>query len=198
MSTLLKKGFHAILLAGAITAMFSCNHDRNHPGWSYMPDMYYSEPYDAYTPNPNFTDSLTMQLPVPGSIARGTIPYPYKARSFEDQVRAGQELQNPITVTPEVLDSGKALYEIFCNSCHGPEGKGDGHLYTSQLFPAKPTSLIEPYVQGKPDGEIFHVITTGSLSGLMGAHGSQIRPEERWHIILYVRALAGSQNPATL
>ncbi len=79
---------------------------------------------------------------------------------------------------------------FFCISCHGELGAGDGHLYTSGLFAAKPTSLIEDYVQNKPDGEIYHVITMGSLSGLMGAHGSQIRPAKRWMIINYVRSLA--------
>ena len=66
----------------------------------------------------------------------------------------------------------------------------DGYLYTSGLFPAKPTSLVEDYVQGKPDGEIYYVITHGSISGLMGPHGSQVLPEDRWSIIHYVRELA--------
>jgi len=175
-----------------VIAMFlmSCNHNRNHPGWSYMPDMYYSEPYNAYTANPNFDDSLTMQSPLPGTIARGQTPYPYQAKSYPDQIRAGVELINPLPLTPGSIADGKAQYEIHCMNCHGKEGKGDGFLYSGKLFPAKPTSLVEPYVQSKPDGEIFHVITTGSLSGLMGAHGAQIKPENRWKIIHYIRELS--------
>ena len=94
---------------------------------------------------------------------------------------------NPIAVNEETLSRGKKQYEIYCNSCHGPVGDGNGHLYTSKLYPMKPTTLIEKYVQSKPDGELFHIITMGSLSGLMGAHGSQIKPEDRWKIIHYVR-----------
>jgi len=37
------------------------------------------------------------------------------------------------------------------------------------------------------DGEIFHTITLGF--GSMGAHGAQIRPEDRWKIVLYIRSL---------
>ena len=170
--------------------LISCNHNRNHPGWSYMPDMYYSEPFDAYSSNPHFNDSLTMQSPLPGTIARGQAPYPYQAKSYPDQIRAGTELINPVTLSPEVLAEGKAYYEIYCIVCHGREGKGDGYLYSARLFPAKPTSLIDTFVQSKPDGEIFHVITTGSLSGLMGAHGPQISAENRWKIIHYVRELS--------
>jgi mono/diheme cytochrome c family protein len=165
----------------------SCNHDRNHPGHAYMPDMYYSEASEAYSTNTVFRDSMSNQLPVPGTIARGHTPYPYKQKSYPDQILAGKELKNPIEVNKETLARGKEQYRIFCSSCHGDLGDGNGHLYTSKLFPMKPTSLIEDYVQSKADGEIFHIITLGSLSGLMGAHGSQIKKDDRWKIINYIR-----------
>lgn len=173
-----------------IAAASACNRDKNHPGYSFFPDMAYSTAYETYTANPVFADGYTMRLPAEGTIARGTMPYPYKAKSFEEQVKAGVELKNPLEATPQVLAEGKAQFEIFCVHCHGEKGKGDGHIYTSKLFPAKPTSLVEPYVQNKPDGEIYHVITLGSISGLMGAHGSQVLPENRWKIIHYVRSLS--------
>jgi mono/diheme cytochrome c family protein len=185
----------SLLLSGiAILALTSCRHDRNHPGYAYMPDMYYSMPYEAYSPNPVLSDSVTMQLPVKGTIARGHMPYPYKAKSFEDQKLAGEELINPVVASPEALAAGKEQYTIYCSVCHGVLGKGDGHLYTSGKFTAKPTSLADSLVQSKKDGEIYHVITVGSLSGLMGAHGPQITPENRWSIIHYVRSLATKQS----
>ncbi|HNS16764.1 MAG TPA: cytochrome c [Bacteroidales bacterium] len=182
---------HMLLLIGFLSLlMSSCKHDRNHPGYAYMPDMYYSEPYDLYTANPIFADSITMQGPVEGTIPRGHMPYSYQAKSADDQKRAGEELENPIALDEATLASGKEHYEIFCALCHGPAGKGDGTLFKSGKFIAQPTSLVEDYVQGKKDGEIYHVITTGSVSGLMGAHGAQITPKNRWEIIHYVRKLA--------
>ncbi len=182
--------FPVILFAALLLMLVSCNHDRNHPGYAYMPDMYYSEAYDAYTENPLFRDSLTMQTPPKGTIARGHEPaYRFKAKSYEDQVKAGQVLVNPVSLTQETLAEGKAQYDIFCISCHGEKGDGKGFLFTSKRFTAQPTSLIGDLVKNKPDGEIYHVITLGSLSGLMGAHGSQISPENRWKIIHYVREL---------
>lgn len=178
----------------AILGLTSCRHDRNQPGYAYMPDMYYSTPYDAYSPNPVLHDSVTMQMPVNGTIARGHMPYPYKPKSFEDQKRAGEELVNPITSSAEAMARGKEQYTVYCSMCHGALGKGDGHLYTSGLFTAKPTSLADSLVQSKKDGEIYHIITVGSLSGLMGAHGPQISPENRWNIIHYVRSLAKKQS----
>jgi mono/diheme cytochrome c family protein len=183
--------YPVIPIAAVMMLLVSCNHDRNNPGYAYMPDMYYSQPYDAYTSNPLFRDSLTMQAPPKGTIARGHEPaYPYKPKSFDDQKRAGVELGNPVPLNAETLAQGKEQYTIFCSSCHGDRGDGKGYLVTSKRFTAQPASLIADPVKSKPDGEIFHVITVGSISGLMGAHGSQISPENRWKIVRYVRELA--------
>lgn len=176
-----------LLLVGLVGA---CNRDKNHPGYTFFPDMAYSTASETYTENAVFEDGHTMRLPVEGTVARGLTPYPFKGKSFQDQVNAGLELVNPLAASEQILLEGKEQYRIFCLQCHGEMGKGDGTLYTSKLFPAKPTSLVEAYVQNKPDGEIYHVITMGSLSGLMGAHGAQILPENRWKIINYVRTLS--------
>ena len=176
--------------------LLSCNRSKNNTGYDYMgyKDMYYTKFYKAYSPNPVFNDSLTNQLPAEGAIARGKMPFPLPGSDIGEravnQSKAGLEVANPVPSDQEILEQGKAKYAIFCSSCHGNQGKGDGHLFTSGLFPAKPTSLVEAYVQGKPDGEIYYVITYGSISGLMGPHGAQIVPEDRWSIIHYLRQLA--------
>ncbi|PLW94795.1 MAG: hypothetical protein C0591_11995 [Marinilabiliales bacterium] len=176
--------------------LLACNRSKDNPGYDYMGkhDMYYTKFYKAFSPNPVLRDSMTNQLPVEGTVARCEMPFPYPGATIAEraanQAKSGLEVQNPLVVNGEVLANGKAHYDIFCISCHGKNGKGDGYLFTSGLFPAKPTSLVEPYVQSKPDGEIFYVITYGSISGLMGPHGTQIQPKDRWSIISYVRELA--------
>jgi len=174
-------GLSCILL---ITA--SCIRTENSPGWVYMPDMANAIPYETYSKNPNFADSITLQPPVKGTIPREMIPYQF-GKSFDEQIRAGKELVCPLPVTPENLHRGKVQYEIFCSICHGMAGKGDGYLFTSGLFIAKPFDLTSDIVQAKPVGEIFHVSTVGSVSGLMGAHGSQISQVDRWKIAIYVK-----------
>lgn len=175
--------------------LMACNRSKNNPGYDYMgyKDMYYTKFYKAYTPNPVFSDSMTNQLPAEGAVARGKMPYPYPGSNIGEralnQVKAGLEVQNPVEVNAEVIALGKEQFRIFCSNCHGMQGKGDGHLFSSGLFPAKPTSLVEARVKGMPDGEVYYVITMGSMSGLMGPHGSQIPPDDRWAIIHYVREL---------
>ncbi len=180
------KNINLVALLMITVVLFSCKRDNNSTGYAYFPDMSYSYAFETYSSSPNFSDSVLMLLPVEGTVPRGKIPYQY-AKTFDDQKRAGEELINPFKPTADVLEQGKKNYEIYCAMCHGDKGKGDGHLYTSKLFPAKPTSLREEFVQSKPDGEIYHVITLGSLSGLMGAHGSQISRDNRWKIVAYVK-----------
>ena len=172
-----------ILVAFLFTA---CKRDNNYTGHAYFPDMAYSHAFETYGSSPNYSDSVSMLLPVEGTVPRGTIPYQYK-RTFEEQQRAGVELVNPIEYNSANLERGREQFNIYCAMCHGETGQGNGHLYTSKLFPVMPTSLVGDYVQNKPDGEIYHVITMGSLSGLMGAHGSLINPDDRWKIIAYIR-----------
>lgn len=162
----------------------SCDRDRNNPGWDYFPDMFYSEAYESYTPNPNFEDGKTMQEPVEGTVARGEMPFEYTIEP-EDRIRAGEELANPFEGDPSVVSRGKEVYEAFCLNCHGTKGEGQGYLHTSGLYIAVPRSLVNETAQNLKDGEIFHTITLGF--GSMGAHGSQLRPEDRWKTINYIR-----------
>jgi mono/diheme cytochrome c family protein len=165
-------------------ALISCDRTRSTTGWDYMPDMYYSNAYESYTANPNFSNDMTMRVPAEGSIPRGMIPFKWK-KTIEDQIAAGEALINPLEPTSENLAGGKAAYEVFCIDCHGPLGDGKGYLFTSRRYPVPPKSLISDEVKALKEGEIYHTITVGF--GVMGAHGAMISPEERWQIILHIR-----------
>jgi mono/diheme cytochrome c family protein len=167
-----------------VLALLSCDRTRSSTGWDYMPGMYYSDAYESYSPNPNFSDSMTMRVPVQGTIPRGMLPFDWE-KGEEERMEAGRELVNPLTASGENLIAGKAAYEIFCISCHGSAGDGKGFLFTSKRYPYPPASLVSDKVRGLTDGEIYHTITVGY--GIMGAHGGMIAPDERWMITLYMR-----------
>jgi mono/diheme cytochrome c family protein len=164
----------------------SCNRDRNNPGWDYFPDMFYSTAYETFSKNPNFADSMTMRVPAEGTVPRGFIPFEYTTET-DSRIKAGKDLVNPFKTDADLVSRGQSAYTTFCVGCHGINGKGDGILFTSGLYPIKPRSLVADNAVKLRDGEIYHTITLGF--GSMGAHGSQIRPEDRWKIILYVRKL---------
>jgi len=177
-----KTGLLVILLVN----LSACNRERNNPGWDYFPDMFYSTAYETNTKNPNFADGMTMRVPVAGTIPREFIPFEY-TNDPESRIKAGEELVNPFLKNSETLSRGKLIYTTFCLGCHGIGGNGDGRLFTSGLYPLKPLTISGESAVKLKDGEIYHTITLGIRS--MGAHGSQIRPDDRWKLVLYVRTL---------
>jgi mono/diheme cytochrome c family protein len=166
--------------------LFSCDRNRNDPGWDYFPDMFYSTAYESFTVNPNFKDSMTMRVPSEGTIPRDFTPFGYTLDP-ESRIKAGKELVNPVLPSAESLEAGRKAYTTFCTGCHGAAGNGDGQLYTSKLYTLKPRPLSSGNALNLKDGEIYHSITLGF--GSMGAHGAQIRPADRWNIVLYIRSL---------
>ena len=66
-----------------------------------------------------------------------------------------------------------------------PSGDGKGHLIISGRYPYPAGNLISEKMMEVPEGEIFHVISVGW--GVMGAHGPQIEPKERWNIARYIK-----------
>jgi len=167
-----------------LLALVSCDRTRSSTGWDYMPDMYYSNAYESYTPNPNFSDEMTMRMPVEGTVPRGMIPFPWE-KTDEDRLAAGEALINPLEASAENLARGQKYFGIFCISCHGAAGDGQGYLFTSGRYPYPPASLVNDKVRALKDGEIYHSITVGY--GIMGAHGAMIETGDRWRIILHIR-----------
>lgn len=110
--------------------------------------------------------------------------------------------RNPLELTDEVLRQGQTQFNIYCATCHGVDGAGNGLVNRrAQRILAtnwvQPTSLHDETLDQEiyPDGKLFNTITHGIRK--MGGYGSQIKVRDRWALVGYVRALQASQN-ATL
>ena len=162
----------------------SCDYNRRTTGWDYAGDLINSPANESYTTNPNFADGKTMQPPVAGTIPRGFMPYQFQ-KTDEDRALAAKTLVNELESTPANLERGKVAYGIYCMHCHGEKGDGQGSLFVNKKFTYPPGNLLSDKMRANPEADIYHVITVGW--GIMGAHGSQIIPEDRWKIAMYVK-----------
>jgi mono/diheme cytochrome c family protein len=117
--------------------------------------------------------------PQAGTVAVGEMPYPYAQNEAD---KAGAELVNPLTPTPDVLAHGQFVFEHVCITCHGPRAAGDGNV--TALFP-KPPSLMTQKVRDWPDGQLFHRPMRGQ--GSMPSHARQVDARDIWSVILYIR-----------
>jgi mono/diheme cytochrome c family protein len=97
--------------------------------------------------------------------------------------RAGE----PPKKTPELVQKGKASFEMNCASCHGPAGAGDGAA-AAALDP-KPRNLATASFKGgvKP-AQIFDTLGKGVPGTAMIAF-SHLSEEERWALAYHVAGL---------
>jgi mono/diheme cytochrome c family protein len=184
------------------TGLISCSEAHgDDPGRSYMPDMYYSRAYETYGYNDvhGEYDSLAKRgitytaLPVAGTVARGD-ELPYHLTNDSAGLNAANALRNPLdtlAVTKGGMLEAERLYLINCGICHGTALDGNGPLYNggNGPFPVAPRNLTDAYTKGLTDGHIFHVITFGIRT--MGSYSSQLRPDQRWWVIKYIRSKQG-------
>lgn len=184
----------ALLLVGlglsALLGLSGCGGEPASPGWEYMPNMVHSVPYDSFAPNPLEPRNMTLRAPAPGTVPRGGEPFFY-APGLEEAARAGRELRNPIAATPEAMVRAETLYRTFCQPCHGVTGQGDGPV--AKKFPPPP-SYTATGTRDLPAGHLYHVITHGT--GRMPSYASQILPEDRWRLVLWIQKLQREPPPS--
>ncbi len=181
-----------LAIAFLATALFSCKSRNENTGIEYAPDMYVSKGYEPYSQTRHMAfnaNGMTMRLPAVGSIARGQLDYIYTYPDSPEGYEASAANLNPVEKTEVNVLEGKKLYDVYCWSCHGKDGKNDGPVITEGKFAKPPFANYQtPYIQGLADGKIFHVITYGK--NMMGSHAHMLTPSERWKVIHYVKSLS--------
>jgi cytochrome c553 len=96
----------------------------------------------------------------------------------------------PMPITRELLERGRERFDIYCSVCHGRTGGGNG-MIVQRGFPVPPSYHIDRLRQA-PVGHFFDVMTQGY--GIMYSYAERVKPEDRWAIAAYIRALQLSQN----
>ncbi len=156
------------------------------------PNMDDQPRYKPYGESKFFADGAAMRLPPSGTIARGELHDgdPYYTGFLKDTIYLAKA---PVAATMPELQRGEERFNIYCSPCHGRIGDGRGIMVTRGYPP--PPSYHDDRLRGVPDGYIFNVITNGIRN--MPSYRHQIPVDDRWAIILYLRALQRSQH-ATL
>lgn len=164
---------------------------RIHP----VSDMDFQPKFKTQSFSPLFADERAMRPPVEGTIARGELEA--DDQRYRGVVDGQWTSEFPMVVSQEMIERGQERYNIFCATCHGLAGDGDGMTtlraqkrQEAQWIP--PVSLHSEVVVQQPVGRIFNTITNGIRS--MPAYAAQIAPEDRWAIVAYMRALQRSRN----
>lgn len=180
------------VLAIVAALAFGCEGD--------MADQPRYEPYEAST---FFADGAASRPIPPNTVARGHL----RADDHLYAGRVGEAVADefPFEITEEWLLRGQQRYQIFCAVCHGATGDGNGMIvqrgftrppsfYPISAHAAESQVLYQrsQYLLGAPVGHFFDVITNGW--GAMFSYNDRITTEDRWAIIMYIKALQLSQH----
>lgn len=201
--------FGSVLMSAAVAVLaWGCAAKGDHTGREYAPNMYHSV---AYEPLSQITDEdagawvnsldnrsgeyfnsnrfnpfrMNMREPAAHTVRRnahGWLPYRSKNVPKDSIPLITANLKSPLDSASYTVAEGKFLYETYCDHCHGTKGAADGKVSDKYAGVA---NLTGDAYKGISEGHIFHVITYGA--GLMGAHGSQVSPEDRWKIARYIK-----------
>jgi mono/diheme cytochrome c family protein len=153
-------------------------------------DMHDQPRYEPLGQSTFFADGRSSRMPVEGTVARGQLrddPLLYTGK-----VNGANATMFPFPVDERVMARGRERYDIYCSPCHARTGRGDGLVV--QRGYREPPTLHSDRLRSEPVGHFFDVITSGF--GAMPDYAAQIRPEDRWAIVAYIRALQLSGHAA--
>jgi len=107
--------------------------------------------------------------------------------------KAPEAPSDPDTVIEADAELGKADYQIFCASCHGESGDGDGPV--AQALNPKPVRHSDcAYMNPLTDDYLFKVIKFGGTSvgksAMMAPLGGSLSDQQIRNVIAFIRSLA--------
>ncbi|MFO7825535.1 MAG: c-type cytochrome [Cyclobacterium sp.] len=94
-------------------------------------------------------------------------------------------LTNPLPPAEAHLTEGQALFQLYCSSCHGVSGSGDGPA--GQAMGNQPADLRADNVQSQSDGQLFYKLTSGK--GVMPSFKEVLSEMQRWQLVGHIRNL---------
>ena len=107
-----------------------------------------------------------------------------------------EEFPAAFEITSEKMARGQERFKIYCAPCHGLGGHGNGLVtQRAQLIGAstwvQPVSFHAEAVRTQPVGRLYNTVANGIRK--MPGYSAQIPVDDRWAIVLYLRALQASQ-----
>lgn len=148
-----------------------------------------------------FADARMSRGRIDGTVARGMLIEDEGFATGKDGDAYLTGMPDSVEVDEDFVIRGQGRYRIYCAPCHGNGGAGDGlvHERANELAGqglakwVQPTDLRAQLVVDQPNGQLFESISNGIRN--MPGYSSQISKDDRWAIVLYMRALqrAGAQ-----
>ncbi len=112
-----------------------------------------------------------------------------RMQAFRSMPAEYVRMTNPLEPTPDRIAAGGKLFQQYCATCHGPEGRGDGPA-GKNLNPSPAPLARTLAMPMTTDGYVFWRIREGgqAFGSAMPAWKEVLTEEQIWEVILYMRA----------
>jgi mono/diheme cytochrome c family protein len=151
-------------------------------------DMHDQPKYIPLRQSAFFNDERSARPLVEGTVARGQLRD--DELMFTGKVNGQDATVFPLAVDAQVMAHGQERFNIYCSPCHGRTGQGDGMVVLRGY--RRPPSFHQDRLRDAPVGHFFDVMTNGF--GAMPDYAAQIKVQDRWAIVAYIRALQLSEH----
>lgn len=160
------------------------------PDWAF-PGMEVQPKLRPQAESKFFADGRADRTPPPRTIARGML-------RDDDHLHFGKTpagafaatVPASLAVDLKFVERGRDRYQVYCAPCHGALGDGNG--ITKRYGMGATPSYHDARLRTMADGEIFNTITMGKNT--MMPYADKLTPEDRWAVVVYVRALQRAQQ----
>jgi mono/diheme cytochrome c family protein len=161
-----------------------------------LKDMDSQPKYKAQTASPLFRDGRSNRPQVPGTVARGRLQDDEHLYLGKIEGQWARTFPRSVPLTMDTMRRGRERFDVYCATCHGLTGDGNGMIALRALKRSEPNwvpplQLYAESVRQQPVGQIFNSITNGVRT--MPSYRAQIPAEDRWAIVLYLQALQQCQ-----
>jgi cytochrome c oxidase cbb3-type subunit II len=185
------QGGKASVLRDAATVV---GHELDSVSGGTDPKQYFPELVQQLTSSGEYRANGTADDTDVSGLAWGDV---YDLNTFE---RSYWVTQDPLQVTQDNLNRGRAVFETRCSGCHGVKGLGDGPA--ANLLDPTPDDFSDPTMFTSPtdsDGERYHRILTGGRGSAMEDFGTRLSVDDIWRVILFLRTIPnhGFDQPIT-
>lgn len=113
------------------------------------------------------------------------LPSPVAAHA---ELASAHPAPSTLSADSDSLARGERLYRANCSSCHGIDGAGDGPVVT-----VPGAGALADAVRRASDGELSYRIAVGIAGMPMPAFAGTLSPQERWHLVNYLRDRFGGR-----
>ena len=189
----------ALVVLGVVAMAGGRGHHFAGTPFEIFPDMIYQDKVKDQVPSKFFSDGNSARAPIPGTIAEEmpAVSDYWATGKWDDThwgtgipVHEARDGGRALAIDDANMVRGRERYNISCAVCHGAAGDGQGVVTKYGLNGV--ASYQTDRLRQAADGDIFNTISNGK--GQMLGYGYNVTIDDRWRIVMYVRALQRSQN----